>query len=465
MFRYHQANHHLKILITAFATLLASLHAIAQPKEVYSFWKDDSLLKKDYDLKAAAFTKDLINSLDKQYRDDYQKIYQQRYDEVHEMLISSRTVTEAKTHQYLQSIVQEIINKNPELKPLAMRVVFTRDGWPNAYSVGEGTLLINAGLVVFIENEAELAFVLSHEIAHYYLDHSNKAIRQRITTVNSEEFKQEVKRLSKEQYRVRAQTDELLKNMTFTSRHHSRSNEAEADKYALRFMKNTGFDCNAAISCLKMLDRVDDSLLFKPLDVKKAFDFPAYPFKSRWVQNQSVLFSAIKEDDSPLTNKEKDSLKTHPDCSVRIAALSDSIAAARPGKSFLIDEQLFQQIKQQSFFEMSEQEFRNKDLGRNLYYNLILLQQGSELPLAIYSVARDLNVMYEMQKAHQLGEWYSAEKRGLSPDYNQLLRVINRWKLDEIASISYHFCQQYKDVMAGYPQFQIELNKTTQRIN
>jgi Zn-dependent protease with chaperone function len=438
----------------------------AQLKPVYVFWKDDSLVKKNYFEEAAQVQDKLIESLDKKYKDDYKGVYKDRFDEVSHLLKSSRTVTAPEAHQYLQAILKKIVDANDELKPLKIRMVFSRDWWPNAYSMGEGTLVVNAGLMVFLDNEAELIFVLCHELSHLYLDHGNKAIKQRIETINSDEFKEEVKRLQKQEYRFFQQLNNLLKKLTFDSRQHGREHEAEADKQAFLFMKRTGYDCNGAISCLQMLDKVDDdSLLFKPLNLEQTFNFPAYPFKKKWTQKESVLFGAMIEDDSPLTKAEKDSMKTHPDCTKRIELLQDEVKAAGVGKKFQVDEALFKQLKNEFLVEMTEQEFKDHDLGHNLYYALVMLQNGKNMPIAIYSIARDLNVVYEAQKNHSAGQWFTAETRGWAPDYNLLLRMLTRLKLDEIAALNYNFCQQYSSQMAGYAGFAEEMEKATKRMN
>src|SRR5690606_19405430 len=107
------------------------------------------------------------------------------------------------------------------------------------YSMGDGSIAINAGLFVYLDNEAELIFILCHEIAHYYLDHTNSSIKKYVETVNSDEVQKELKRLSKTQYRVNQQLEELTKAFTFNSRRHSRERETEADRMAFQFMKNT----------------------------------------------------------------------------------------------------------------------------------------------------------------------------------------------------------------------------------
>ena len=432
---------------------------------VYNLQKDDTVLRRNYYEQALQNKNKLVNSLTATYKKDYQEIYESRFATVAELLQSSRPVTETEANNYLQSLLKKIIDVNPELKSREMRLVFSRDWWPNAYSIGEGTLVVNAGLMIYLANEAELAFVLCHELAHFFLDHSNSSIKKHVETINSEAFKKEIKRLQKEEYRVNQQLEALLKPIIMSSRSHRRENEAEADRVAFIFMKKTGYDCNAISSCLQMLGHVDDTTSFKPLDVQQAFSFTEYPFKKRWIQKESVLFSELKEDDSPLTKREKDSMQTHPDCDKRIELLKDSIAQlTMPGQHFLVSEKIFNQLKKDFYVEIAEQEYRNKNLSRNLYYSLLMLQREEYAPFALFSIARALNNMYEGQKDHRLGAMSEGETRGYKQDYNLLLRMISRLKLDEIASLSYQFCKQYKEQMSGYAGFEEEYNKAKSRI-
>jgi hypothetical protein len=443
--------------------LSIQLGAIAQLKPVYTFQQDDTLLKKVYYDQVIEKKNALIDPLDKKDAKalDYKKIYEDQYKDIGALIKSTRTVTDAKANGYLQSVVQQIIASNEELKSLKLRVLFTRDWWPNAYSMGDGTIAFNAGLFIYLDNEAEMVFALCHELAHYYLDHSNKAIRKYVETVNSETYKAEIKRLSKEEYMVNQKFMELSKAYIFDSRRHNREKEAEADQYAYRFMKKTGYDCNAIKTCLQLLDVIDDSLMHKPLVLTDAFNFPGYPFKKRWVQKESAIFGQLSKDDSPLTQKEKDSLKTHPDCEKRIMLLEDSIKAGS-GKKFIVSETLFRQLQQEFPVEIMEQNYRQENLSRQLYYSLLLIQQQQHVPVAVYDVARMLNVFYNHQKNHTLGAKVSKEDRAAPEDYNLLLRMLDRLRLDEIAALNYHFCLKYRDQMAGYSGFEEEMKKAEQ---
>ena len=446
---------------TAFLLLfILTKVTIGQLQSVYSFQKDDTILKRNYYQQSLKKKDSYLSSVTKENAADYRKIYDEQYELIKDLLTTSRSVTSPEAHGYLQSVLKKIVSANDELNGLDVRVVFSRDWWPNAYSIGDGTIMINAGLLIYLNNEAELAFVLCHELSHYYLNHSGKSIKKYIETLHSEEFQKELKRLSKEQYRVNQQLEKLAKSMVFDSRSHSRNNEVEADLQAFNFLKRTGYDCHAIISSLEILDRIDDSSLYKPLDIEQVFSFADYPFKKKWIQKESTIFSQLDENESPLSQKEKDSLKTHPDCSKRILALNDSVQSVKTqGKRFLFDENLFNKLKKDFFIEMTEQCYRNDNLSRNLYYSLLMVQANENIPVAVYSVARCLNKIYENQKKHSLGEMISSEDRKYATDYNLLLRMLSQLRLDEITTINYHFCKQYYEQMKSYPEFKDEVKK------
>jgi Zn-dependent protease with chaperone function len=437
---------------------LIILYYTAQSQTSFVLWKDDTLLRKKYYNESLQKKQALMAALPKSYTKDYKEIYEHQFDEISYLWKSTRVVTSPEANGYLQSIVKQIIAANPELQKTDARIVFTRDDWPNAVSMGDGSIAINAGLVIFLNNEAELAFVICHELSHYYLDHTNKQIRKIVELYNSEEFTKEMKRLSKQTYGAGKAFDELMKKMAFGSRRHSREDEAEADKQALLFLKNTGYDCKGIISCLQLLNEVDDSSVYKPLVPEPIFNFDDYPFKKKWIQNESVLFGQMNGDASSFTQQEKDSLKTHPDCTTRISLLQDAIGKLPAGKNFLVNENLFHQLKKDFFPEMTEQEFRNDNLTRNLYYSLLMLQNGDYTSLAVYAIARDLNILFQRQKDHRLGDM-ERESRTNPADYNLLLRLLDRLTLSELASINYYFCRKYEVQMKDYNGFAEEKSK------
>jgi hypothetical protein len=426
---------------------------------VYSFQHDDTLLKRKYYQEALDKKKQLIAGLQKDNIKDYKQAYEDMFEVVEDLLISPRSVTEKTADNYIKSIVAKIINVNPELKGLDVRVLFSRDMPPNAYSIGDGTIAFNAGLFVFLDNEAEMAFVICHELAHYYLNHSRKRLDKYVEIANSDSLKREFKRLSKQEYKVAEQFEKLLKTFVFDIRRHSRDNEEEADRVGMRFLKKTGYSGNGFVTSMRLLDKIDDTALFTSLNLQTILSFPAYPFKERWIKKESVIFGALNPDEATgLTKKERDSLKTHPDCSKRITLLSDS-AAAISGKYFQVDEQLFKQLKQEFIPEIVEEVFKSGNISFNLYLSLQMLQDGKHTPLAIYSIARDFNLIYKHQKAHEMGLIIDSENKMYDEGYNLLIRMLYRMRLNEIAELNDNFCSFYGEQMKNYEGFTTEMEK------
>ncbi len=448
-----------KVTLFFIVSFILRISSFAQSLPVYSFQKDDTVLRKKYFDQSVKKKELILASVGKENAKDYKKIYEEQFKEITELWKGSRPVTSPDAHAYLQSIVQKVIATNPELKGTDARIVFSRDWWPNAVSMGDGTIAINAGLVVYLNNEAELVFILCHELAHYYLEHTPKAIKKYVETINSTAFQSELKRLSKTEFGVNSQLKKLTQSFMFNSRRHNREKEAEADRYAFMFMKNTGYTTRAIKTCLELLDKVDDSLLYKPVALNRILDFIDYPFKKKWIQAESSIFSAMSDDNSPADSKEKDSLKTHPDCTRRISLLQDSFDnTVTGGKEFLADEKLFNRLKKEFFIEMADHCYYSENLSRNLYYNLMLLQAEPDNARAAYSVVRCFNQLYDKQKNHKLGLAVDTESKGYTEDYNLLLRMLSRLKLDEIASLNYNFCRQYYSLMKDDKVFTEEIN-------
>ncbi|MBI5857969.1 MAG: M48 family metalloprotease [Sphingobacteriales bacterium] len=446
-----------KILIVLF--LFVSERGSTQLKPVYIFQQDDTLLKRKYYLEALQKKNIIINALGKDNIKEYKESYDNMFDVVKDFLISPRSVTEHSADNYIKSVAAKIINVNPELKGLDIRIVFSRDIIPNAYSIGEGTIVFNAGLFVFLNSEAEMAFVLCHELAHYYLDHSKKKIDKIIRIANSDSLKKELKRLSKEEYKVGEQLEKLLKTLSFDIRRHSRDGEEEADRIGMLFFKNTGYNGNSFVTLMQLLDKIDDTTLFAPPNLQKVLSFPGYPFKERWIKKESVIFGAMNVEDVPgFTKKEKDSLKTHPDCSRRIALLADS-ASKINGRDFQVDKALFGKLKQDFIPEIVEEVYKSGNISFNLYLSLQMLQENKYADLAVFSIVRDLNLLFTHQKEHKLGLIIDSENRFFSEGYNTLLRMLYRLRLNEIADLNVQFCSFYQEQMKNYQDFEEEMIK------
>lgn len=450
-----------KPLLTAF-TLLFCLALRGQMPGNIQLLNDDSTLKKVYRERSVSQKQKRLESLGKTYKADYQKIYETQFTEIGELWSGTRAITERNLHEYLTNVLNKILDANAQLRSDDLRVVLTRDWWPNAYSLGDGSIAVNAGLFIFLENEAQLAFILCHELAHFQLDHTAKSINEYVETINSEAYQAELRRLKKETYRVNRQLDQLAVKFVVGTRRHRREHEAEADRMALRWMSRTGYDLTAIESCLRLLDNIDDSTRYAKPMLSETFHSEDFPFRDRWVREESKIFGAMedKDDEGPAP---KDSLKTHPDCEKRILLLRDSMLAGASGKFFQVDEAAFIQWKDVLLPEIAEYCYREEQLSRSLYFGLMLLHDERFRTFGAYTVVRSLNRVYEKQRDHVLGKAIDSEGPEHGASYNQLLRLLKRIRLNELAQLSFQFSRKYKEELKKWPEFVKEAKEAEAR--
>jgi len=90
-------------------------------------------------------------------------------------LLAERTVQEYVSHLG-DSLIPE--GAKGTRRPIEFRFFVVEDPEVNAASLPDGTLLINTGLLGVLENEAQLAFVLSHEMAHVLQVHYRREVEE-----------------------------------------------------------------------------------------------------------------------------------------------------------------------------------------------------------------------------------------------------------------------------------------------
>jgi predicted Zn-dependent protease len=76
---------------------------------------------------------------------------------------------------YLQKLVDKLVTKSPGGPPFNYQVEVVESQQVNAMAF-PGRIFVNTGLLKFVDSEAELVTILSHELAHIYAHHSARAL-------------------------------------------------------------------------------------------------------------------------------------------------------------------------------------------------------------------------------------------------------------------------------------------------
>ncbi len=439
---------------------ICSTEANAQP--VFSPEKIDEKFYQDaYATAEKQYKKDLKN-LPAQNRKELEKIYEARWENIKASFDKNEIYTGSEANGYLKLIVDEIVKNNPDLQDKAFSCYFSRSGIRNATYVGEGIILLNMGLFSVLENESQLAFVLGHELAHFYLHHSEKTIYDHVATLNSETVQADLKKIRKTTYGKREEVEKLLNVLTFDSRRHGRNHESSADSMAVELLRNTRFDVSEAMSALALLDTIDVEKIDMKLALTNIFDNKDYPFQKRWIKKEEGLLGGH----ATLKNNQAmaDSLKTHPDCKDRIEAvkpLIDKIAQKSSSKN-VVDPLQFERYKELFRYEVIDYAFTSGNYTRSLYYTVEMLLKQPDDPYLVVQTGRLFNGFFEAQNNKILGKVTELPAPAFPPQYNLLLQFIQNLYKEEYAGIGYFFLNRYKDQLGTDPAFQKIFEKSKQ---
>lgn len=137
--------------------------------------------------------------------------------------------------QYVQNMINEII-KSPEVKyeqTFNYQIeIIQRDDVINAFAAPGGFLYVYTGLLKFVENEATLAAVLAHEVAHIERRHATK----RMTKQYGVSFLLDLI-LGDNPSQLEELAANMLTGLAFLK--NSRDDEFEADEYSFKYLKST----------------------------------------------------------------------------------------------------------------------------------------------------------------------------------------------------------------------------------
>ena len=432
--------------LVIFILVLAPLLGLAQSFHDYQPISDNPTKQKQLEAAVSAKFLQDQSSLSGKNKKEIAELYKERYEMIKRKIDERELITNEEVQQYLDRLVKDITGKNKNILPGDIRIHFSRSNWPNASSMGEGTIIFNIGLFNRLQNEAQAAFVIAHELAHYYLNHSNHSIQRYVETVNSSEFQQQLKEIRNTQYGKNSALEKLALNLSFGSHRHTRAFEKAADSMAVELMRPTLFDLNEALTTLALLDSVDKDKYQVELKLEEFFNFPEYPFKKKWLSSSALSLSDTKEE---VVKKKKleDSLKTHPDCQQRISLLAPKVQQyhSSDGRKFVVDENEFNKLKLQFDFEILEYEFETNEVSLCLYQTLQILHYDQNNPYLMAMVGKCFNSMYAAQAAHELGKIVDLPNPQYDAEYNNLLRLIQNLRLTELSSIAYYYLRLHQE--------------------
>ena len=140
---------------------------------------------------------------------------------------------------------------------LPYEIVVLNSGVPNAWALPGGKMAINRGLLVELEDEAQLASVLGHEIVHAAARHSASQQTRNILLQAGMLAAGVAASQSDSDYAGRAMGAVGAGAMAWQAKY-SRSHELESDRYGIEYMVEAGYDPQAAVELQQTFVRLSE---------------------------------------------------------------------------------------------------------------------------------------------------------------------------------------------------------------
>lgn len=320
--------------------------------------------------------------------------------------------------KYVRDVAANLLKNDPELLK-ELRFYTIKSNEVNAFSTAPGIIFVTTGLISQLSSEAQLAFILSHEIAHYEKNHSyNEYIN--------------LKKAGKIKRR-----DQVLKLSEF-----SKEQEFEADEAAIKRYYDLGYSKEDLLGTF-------DILMYSYLP----FDEIVFPNDYFNTDQFYIPLSRINKEIKEITASEdyNDNYHTHPNIKKRKEAIELSLEKhTKWGKThFILDEKTFHEAVKTCRFE---------DVRTNLI-------QGNPFN-ALYSIfllerLNPNNLFLEHMKA---GAWLSIQQTGhiiherfnnpkIEGESSKLNKFLKQAKRIELATIGLRVLYDLKNKYPEDPYF------------
>lgn len=306
---------------------------------------------------------------------------------------------------YGNKILSLLLKDRPGLRK-KIKVYLIKTTAVNAFTTNDGVIFISVGLMAQVQNEAQLAFVLAHEIIHYLDNHHI------IDYIN---LKDALKKLDKG-----SSYDKTLQSLFSYSKQH----ELDADiKGFERFYQNSGYS-------IKEIENMFDVMLYSYLPFDEVefdldfFETENYIFPQDYKLEKYNEISAIENYD--------DSKSGHPNILKRRTQILNKISSDKnKGVKFQISEEEFNIAQEIARFELSYLYQISNNFEKAIYNSYLLLKKYPENKFLKTNIAESLYglTFYKNRNDFKRAHIDESEIEGYS---QQVFHLFEKMDVDEL---------------------------------
>lgn len=370
------------------------------------------------------------------------KILTEAKDEFHKEILNGDYIFEDAINSLVNSTVAMLQKGNANIAANADFYI-SRNITLNACSMADKSFLINLGSFYFLDNESQLAALVSHEYAHSLLKHQFMSIKKEYKMV-TKEARSSISDVKKSRYGRGTKALEKYKNLIYANGKLNRAQEYEADSLGYIVYRNAGLKPAEYMNAFRLMFEYDT---IRPIELdttvyRKVFNLPEQKFKPEWLKMEDFSgydYSKYREKFS------EDSLKSHPGMKERIARL----------------ESLFPELKQQTLPDTADAEYAkiqkiaryerfssldiNEDYGFGVFLCLVRLSKADVTDKEYYEywLGKYFGKILNARKDYTLNRYLDrVDPKNQPHSYQQFLNFMWNLKIPEIEVIAKHYTVQ-----------------------
>lgn len=349
---------------------------------------------------------------------------------IDELLLSGQILFNDPLSNYLNDVARYTLTSQRGLYK-ELRFYVLKSNIVNAFSTDQGIIVFTTGLLGQLENEAQLAYIIAHEVSHYTEKHVRESYVER-------------KKVSDGSGKYQRLTyDSRITEMSI----YEKKNELEADEKGIEIYLTTEYAVDDIFSSFEML-------LYSYLP------FEEVKFDTTFLATDKLVIPGIFFPDTinEITREENydDENSTHPNIQKRMDAAFDLVdgKTSKGDFKFKVSEERFYEMRELARFEGINLYLTNRNYARALYNVFLLKRKHTENRFLDLSLVKSLYGLTKYKNANRYREVVERAKEveGESFTLQLFLNEISGAQLNVIA------VRHAYDMVKKYPGDKIFLN-------
>lgn len=347
-----------------------------------------------------------------------------------QLLLSGRVTFGDTLSNYLNRIKDRLLTGEEEKYRDEINIFVLKSHQVNAFATNDGNIYFCTGLLARLKNEAQLAFVVGHEIQHYISNHLIEGVLNNVEIISNN-------KITNYEYMLR------------TSKH-SKKNEIEADTEGLKRTLKAGYFDESIMGVFDILEEAHLPYT----------DYEVNPTDFNELEIDFSKYFSMKKIDAKVEKDTSDLFASHPNLNTRRKNLNDRFEIKNSSQT-IISNVAFNELITAAKIETAINQLKQGFFSRSIF-NLILLNRqypdnefiSKNLLAAYYAVIK--NKMYREK-------WYKRNHVHLKGNLKNVAFLIQKCEIEELAfsflSKAYRHYKKYNSshVKNMFKDIQIEL--------